>query len=112
MKIIIKIVLSAILFGCVFKMPYGYYQLVRWIVCAGFVYFAYKEYELKNTIVLIICGVVAVLFNPLKPIYFKKESWLPIDLAIAIALILWIMIDLLSFLYGKEKNEKKDAIIK
>src|SRR5450631_2502408 len=104
-RIIIKSILAAILIGCLFKMPYGYYQLVRWIVCAGFVYFSYTEYELKNTILSILCGLVAVLFNPLKPIYFKKETWHPIDMGIAVAVIIWIIIDLLSLKFSKRNKE-------
>ena len=72
MKIIIKIVLAALLIGCTYKMPYGYYQLMRWIVCAGFIYFAYIEYEAKRIYITVICVGVAILFNPLKPIYFKN----------------------------------------
>src|SRR5450755_2797947 len=75
-------------------------------VCAGFVYFSYTEYELKNTILSILCGLVAVLFNPLKPIYFKKETWHPIDMGIAVAVIIWIIIDLLSLKFSKRNKEK------
>ena len=104
MKIIIKIILIALLIGCLFKMPYGYYQLMRWCVCAGFIYFAFIEYEAKRIYITVVCILIAILFNPLKSIYFKKETWHSIDLTIAIALSIWIIIDFV--MLSKSNYEK------
>ena len=42
---IIKILLALLLFICLADMPYGYYQLVRFVGLIGFSILAYKAYE-------------------------------------------------------------------
>jgi len=65
--------------------PYGYYQILRWIVCASSVYLAYIYHESnKKTVWIWIFGVTAVLFNPILPIYLTREIWHPINLIVAV----------------------------
>lgn len=42
MEKIIKIGLAVLMFGCLLNMPYGYYQLVRFIALIGFGVLAIK----------------------------------------------------------------------
>ena len=67
-KVIVKVILSALLLGCLLRMPYGYYQFVRLSVSAGLGVLAYYEYGKKHYIQVILCVGVALLFNPIKPI--------------------------------------------
>ena len=101
MKIFIKLILIALLIGCLFKMPYGYYQIMRWLVCAGFIGLAYLEYKKEKIIIAILCGCLAILFNPLRAIYFKRYVWQQIDTWLAILLGIWIIMDLGIFFYKK-----------
>ena len=41
----LKIALAALFFLCLLDMPYGYYQLVRFVALAGFAILAYKANE-------------------------------------------------------------------
>ena len=45
MNNIIKIVLAILFFLCIADMPYGFYQIVRFIAFAGFLYLAYMAIE-------------------------------------------------------------------
>lgn len=103
MNYIIKFLLAGILLGCLAKMPYGYFQFVKIAGCALFIWLAYLEYSVKRVLTTILCVGAALLFNPIIKIHFTRVIWNKIDFAIAIALIIWILIDLI--LYWANKNE-------
>ncbi len=73
------IIAGIILFIGIFPLPYGYFQLLRWIVCGVAVFIVYKAYTYKNAGVAIIFCIVAVLFNPIRTVYFEKNVWQWID---------------------------------
>jgi hypothetical protein len=88
-SIIIRLVLALILFGCLLKMPYGYFQFVRVACFVGFMWLAY-EYK-TITISLIGCVGAAILFNPIFKIYFTRSVWNTIDVIVAVLLIIWTL---------------------
>ena len=59
--------------------PYGFYTLLRWVICAISVYVAYNFYKSKLSAWTFVFGSIAILFNPLFPIYLTKSSWVGID---------------------------------
>jgi hypothetical protein len=67
--------------------PYGFYVLVRIIVCGVCGYLAY-QYEGRQTASAWLFGLTAVVYNPIIPIYLPREIWMPIDLLMAV-LLLW-----------------------
>ncbi len=69
--------------------PYGYYQLLRFVVCGTAGYVAFVAYNWKKIWAIWLFGFIAVLFNPLIPIHFSREVWRPID---AICGIIFIFI--------------------
>ncbi len=73
----------AALFIGVLPMPYGYYTLLRIIVCGSMVYLAYKSQYIdvikSHRIALII---IAILFNPIIPIHFDRMHWVLIDMGV------------------------------
>lgn len=77
------VVLFLLLIGIVGGVGIWFYQLLRWIVFAVSIYFAYKLYESKKNIDfwIIAFSVSAFLFNPLVPFYFGRELWVLIDMA-------------------------------
>jgi len=85
--IIIKIVLSVLFLTCLLDMPYGYFQLVRFLALAGFAVLAYnanQKNELTGTIVYIL---LAVLFQPIFKIPLGREIWNSVDVIVAVGLI-------------------------
>ncbi len=81
-KVIIWIT-ALMLFGGLADLPYGYYQLLRFIVCGVSIYVAYTAYNRQKLWVVWLFGFVALLFNPLILIYLSKEIWQPIDVICA-----------------------------
>lgn len=68
-------------------MPSGYYVFMRIVVCFACCIVAYNAYNDKNSISVgvVIFGLMAVLFNPIVPIYFHdKDIWIVIDVIAAI----------------------------
>ncbi len=84
---VIKIVLAALFFLCLVDMPYGYYQLVRFLALVGFGIFAYKSYERQENVMTIVYVGLAILFQPLIKISLGRELWNIIDVIVGIGLI-------------------------
>jgi hypothetical protein len=82
-----KLIAIALLLGASSYHPYAYYQILRWVVCAAAAYTAYLLYESRRNIVLWVFVVIAVLFNPIAPIYMTKETWQTYDLLAALIFI-------------------------
>ncbi len=66
--------------------PSGYYVLLRWVVCPVAVFLAYRAWTRRSPGWGVPPIVVAVLFNPLLPIWSTREFWGPVDTMSAIAL--------------------------
>jgi len=90
---IIKIVLAILLLICLFDMPYGYYQFVRFLALIGFGVLAYLSYSNKRNIEIIIFISLAVLFQPLIKISLGREIWNIVDVLVAIGLIITLFIN-------------------
>ncbi len=57
------------------RWPYGFYTLLRLVVCATAVWLAVEAYQFRKTSLAWILGALAVLFNPLIPIYMRRTQW-------------------------------------
>ena len=77
-------------------LPYGYYTLLRITVtiCAGVL--VYTTYQSRGTLTpaILLFGGIALLFNPLVPIYLTREIWTPIDIAVAIVFVSHLVLSL------------------
>ena len=74
---------AILLFLGIFSLPYDYYKLLRVIVFISALYLISQN---KNEWVYIFLGI-AILFNPLLPIYLSKSMWIPIDIIVGILYI-------------------------
>ncbi len=87
------IILSVIaLFGAVAEWPYGYYIFLRWITCIASILVAFQAFEKNINWAKVVFIIVAILFNPLAPIYLSRNTWIPIDIITAILFIFAIKI--------------------
>lgn len=75
---------AVMLLGAIAPLPYGYYQLLRWVICGVAIFTAVSAYRWGKTWATWLFGVVAALFNPIVPIHLTREIWQPIDLAAAL----------------------------
>ena len=84
------LIMAVILLTCLFDMPYGYYQLVRFVAMIVFGINAYNYGVKENSLLMITMGTLALLFQPLFPITLGKMIWNIVDVIVAIFLLyLW-----------------------
>jgi hypothetical protein len=83
----VKILLSVLLLICLLKMPYGYYQLVRFLSTGVFIYFAFIENERGNRNIVFIYVALAALFQPFFKINLGREIWNMVDVIVALYLL-------------------------
>lgn len=88
----IKSVLALLLFLCLAKMPYGYYQLVRFAAMVGFGILAYQANEKKQNAEAIVYVCLAILFQPLIKIALGRTLWNIVDVVVGIGLIMSMFI--------------------
>lgn len=66
--------------------PYGYYVLLRIVLCGVSAFLAYRAYELGKESWVWILGLTAVIYNPLIRIHLTREIWTVINLATIVVL--------------------------
>lgn len=79
----IYIGLAIALILCLFSMPYGYYQLVRFIAMAAFAYLAYCEYQDGSKDRMILFIILSILFQPFAKIAIGRILWNIVDVLVA-----------------------------
>ena len=79
--------------------PYGFFTVLRFVVFGATAYVARMAYEEKKEGWVWVFGFIAMLFNPIIPIYLTRETWRVIDSFLVIILLLTIL-----FLKLESKN--------
>lgn len=78
------LICSGLLLLALADLPIGYYTFLRIVVTIGALAVIVKEYDGELSPWIITFGLIAILFNPLIPIYLHdKEVWAAIDLIVA-----------------------------
>lgn len=93
-KNILIITASTFLFIALFDgLPYGYFTLLRFVICIVSAYLAYKIYkDNKESLWVWAFGFIAILFNPIIIIHLQREQWWVIDLIAGIFFVLSIFL--------------------
>lgn len=86
----VYIVLSVLLLLCLAPMPYGYYQLIRFIAAFAFAILAWQNYTTRHTSCLIVFSALALLFQPFCKIALGRTVWNIVDILVAgMLIIMW-----------------------
>ena len=76
----------------ILPLPIGYYTLSRLVVCVSALYFAYNFYKKNDTTNIWIFGFIAILYNPIIPVYLYEK-------------FIWIIVNIITiFVFYKNKN--------
>ena len=81
---------AALLLIGIADMPIGYYTFLRIVVCLSSGVIAYSSYSIEEKINFgtALFGLIALLFNPIFPVYLQdKELWTTIDIISAISFV-------------------------
>ena len=95
----VKIGLAILLLLCLIDMPYGFYQMVRFLSLIGFGFLAFKANQEGRQAEALIYIALAILFQPLIKISLGRTLWNIVDLVVGIGLILDV--------FGVITNENK-----
>ena len=85
---ITKIILAISFAICLYDMPYGYYQIVRFIGMFGFAILSYRAFVRTDNFYFVLWGASAILINPLFKIALGRDLWNIIDIIWTITLII------------------------
>jgi len=77
---------------CLFELPYGFYELIRFIAFVVFGYLAYDAIKGSKNEIAFAYGALALLFQPFLKISLGCTLWNVMDVLVAIALIVSICI--------------------
>lgn len=70
------------------SLPYGYYQLMRWIVCAALLLLIYQAHKLNRTLTTVALVVLVFVYNPIAPTHLTRQTWGWLNLG-TIAALAW-----------------------
>lgn len=84
---LISIILAFLLLICLFNMPYGYYEFVRFLAMIGFALLAYYENSKNNDLFMVLFIALALLFQPFFKIALGRDLWNVIDVIVAVFLV-------------------------
>jgi len=66
-------------------LPYSFYIFLRWVICLSALLLGLGgNYRTINRHMVYVWIFIAILFNPIVPIYLSKQLWIAIDVVVAI----------------------------
>lgn len=80
----LKVLAIAMALGALAPIPYfAYFQLMNWVVVGAALMTALQAYKQKSIWLVWLFVLVAVVFNPVAPLYLSAEIWRYVDLVAA-----------------------------
>lgn len=96
------IILSiALLLLAMFPFPYGYYVLLRLVVCLTAGFLAWCSYSANKNTWAWVMGFIVLFFNPIIPLHFGREVWIVVDIAVAVIFSVFLF-------KNKKKSNRKN----
>jgi hypothetical protein len=86
----LKIILALLLFLCLFNMPYGYYQFVRFAAMGGFLWLGWQAHQHGRSNEVFVFLLLALLFQPFLKITLGRTLWNIVDVIVGVGLLLSI----------------------
>ena len=96
----IRLVLAAMMLLCLAPMPYGYFQLVRFLATLAFGVMTYRYYQERKEGLAYTFGALTLLFQPFYKIVLGRAMWNAVDVAVAVGLV---------GLFFYEQRKERDA---
>lgn len=100
--IIIRLVVVVMLLWALGHNPYGYYIILRWIVCPIFLYCTLRSYRTNNDAWTWIFGVSTAIYNPIFPLQLGRSIWIVVNIVSVVLIIVSLFI--LKILNKKDEN--------
>lgn len=98
-----RLIACGLLLLAIASLPYGYYKFLRIAITIIAGLSAFSVFEKENKLLFIIFLAIAILFNPVIPIHFDKDTWTPIDL------LSGLFFGVTAFVNTTDRNDKNGA---
>ena len=100
--VVVVLAAAGVLIGALDKHPYAYYTMLRWLACSAAVVLIWRGacQGVKWAWALV---PLAILFNPIAPIHFSRNTWLTLDIAAAVVMALAVILMEIAILLSKKK---------
>jgi glucose-6-phosphate-specific signal transduction histidine kinase len=77
----IYLIPAAMMLVALLNLPYGYYQLLRVVTLVAAGWIAVGAWQGNRQAWAIAFGLLALLYNPIAPIHFERETWRILNVA-------------------------------
>lgn len=111
MKELIKILLALLFFLCLFEMPYGYYQFVRFAAMLSFAYLAFSSNKQSNKNEVFVYIDLAILFQPFIKIALGRTLWNTVDVLVGVGLLLSLALPKNGKKQIKDNNSNENVMV-
>lgn len=85
---ILWLIVLAVAVALIPTLPYGYYSVMRWLVCASCAWLALRSHRNGQEEWTWGWGVIAGIYNPIFPVHANREIWSIVNV-VTIAVATW-----------------------
>lgn len=85
---LVKCILAILLFACLLVLPYGFYQMVRFVAFFGFAYLAFNAYEQGHKNMIWYYAAMGLLFQPFFKVALGRSLWNIVDILVGTMLLI------------------------
>lgn len=85
-------------FSAMFTLPYAFYQFMNWAVVIASIMIVKQSYKMQKSLPMWLFALVAIVFNPIAPIYLSAFAWQIVDIAAVVLFLISL------FLMREKKN--------
>lgn len=104
-RTVLWVVVAAVGLALLPTLPYGYYSIMRWIVCASCAWLALSSYRSKREDWTWVWAVIAGVYNPIFSVHANREVWSLVNLA-TIGIAAWYGLKVIRFNSEHQDGEK------
>lgn len=95
----LRIILLIIVLIAIGKMPYGYYEFLRnFVSMSSLLLLIYELKQTTKTTSVYFYVALILLFNPIVPFYFSKNTWILLD-------VLSVILICISFYFDSQRKD-------
>ena len=81
--------------------PFVYYQLMNWVVVGAALVVVWQASRERKSFLVWLFALVAVVFNPIAPLYLAQDVWRMADITVAALFVI-------SLLFVRPEREEKE----
>lgn len=104
--VVLVLVAAGVLIRASGRHPYSYFAVLRWLACSAAVVLVWRG-AVQGARWAWALVPLAILFNPIAPVHFSRETWQTLDIAAAVVMVLAVSVMEIATLLKKNQREEK-----